>query len=274
LYAALAASQPGTDAAKWPANYSDLVWRLTPKAAVPAFATRAQAASLPATERAKATTALGFIPAPESSKVLLEMAQKDGRDIRQNTALWWLLNYKDSRWAGQGVDAELKQRGLYDPDKLVINESIVPPQPKESALPSVADIVKLRGDAKRGATAAGACLMCHRIKGQGVDYAPNLEAFASQQTKEVVITAIVNPSYDIAHGYDGFELVLQDGRKIDGVVLGWGNPTIVQSTGGVIQMIPAALIKERKWFGRSLMLSAEQLGLSAQQVADIAAYLK
>jgi putative heme-binding domain-containing protein len=53
-----------------------------------------------------------------------------------------------------------------------------------------------------------------------------------------------------------------------------GNPLIVQSSGGLTQMIPAKLVKERKRLGRSLMLSADQLGLTAQQVADIAAYLK
>ena len=52
-----------------------------------------------------------------------------------------------------------------------------------------------------------------------------------------------------------------------------GNPLIVQSAGGLTQMIPATLVKERKRLGRSLMLSAEQLGLG-QQVADIATYLK
>jgi putative heme-binding domain-containing protein len=57
-------------------------------------------------------------------------------------------------------------------------------------------------------------------------------------------------------------------------VLSGGNPLIVQSTGGVTQMIPSAQVRERKRLGRSLMLSAEQLGLSAQQVADIVAYLR
>ncbi len=90
----------------------------------------------------------------------------------------------------------------------------------------------------------------------------------------MVIEAIVNPSSDIAHGYEGVELTLQDGRKVHGLVLSGGNPTVVQSTGGVTQMIPAGLIKERKRLGRSLMLSADQLELSAQQVADVAAYLK
>ena len=205
---------------------------------------------------------------------MLDVAQHGGSDIKQNPALWWLINYKDSRWAGQGIDAELKRRGLYDPDTVAINEVTVPAPPEKSALPAVADIAKLRGDAKRGAVAAGACLMCHRIKGQGVDYAPALDGFASRQTRDVVITAIVNPSNDIAHGYEGAEITLTDGRKIHGLILSGGNPLIVQSTGGVTQMIPAAQVKERKRLGRSLMLSADQLGLDAQQVADIAAYLR
>ena len=48
LYAALAATQTERDAAKWPVSYADLVWRLTPRAAVPALAARAGAATLPA----------------------------------------------------------------------------------------------------------------------------------------------------------------------------------------------------------------------------------
>jgi putative membrane-bound dehydrogenase-like protein len=274
LYAALAGSQSQLDAGKWPVQYADLVWRLTPPAAAPAFAMRARDATLPAVERSKATTALGFIATREASNALLDIAEHGGSDIKQNAALWWLLNYKDSRWAGLGVDAELKRRGLYDPDTVALNEVTVPMPPEKSALPTVADIAKLRGDAKRGAVAASACLMCHRIHGQGVDYAPAIDGFASRQTRDVVITAIVNPSNDIAHGFEGAELTLTDGRKIHGLVLSDGNPTLVQSTGGVTQMIPASLIKERKRLGRSLMLSADQLGLNAQQVADIVAYLR
>ncbi|HYJ41698.1 MAG TPA: PVC-type heme-binding CxxCH protein [Steroidobacteraceae bacterium] len=274
LYTALAATQAEPDATKWTQGYSDLVWRLTPRAAVAVFAARAGATTLPAAERSKAITALGFIPTAEAANALLDIAQHGGSDIKQNPALWWLINYKDSRWAGQGIDAELKRRGLYDPDSVAISEVMVPAPTAKSALPAVTDIAKLRGDPKRGAVAAGACLMCHRIQGKGVDYAPALDGFASRQTRDVVITAIVNPSNDIAHGYEGTELTLNDGRTIHGLILSGGNPVIVQSTGGVTQMVPAGLIKERKRLGRSLMLSADQLGLNAQQVADIAAYLR
>jgi putative heme-binding domain-containing protein len=248
------------------------VWRLTPAAGVGALAQRAQSASLPVTERSKAITALGFIATREAAGALLDIASKADKDYRRNPALWWLLNYKDSRWADANVDAELKRLGLFDPDAVEFSEAIVPEAPPASF--PVAEVLKLRGDAKRGATAAAACQMCHRINGQGAEYAPDLTGFGSRQTREVVINAIVNPSSDIAHGYEGWEVTLTDGRKIYGLVRSGGNPMIVESAGGLVQMIPTKLVKGRRWLGRSLMLSADQLGLSAQQVADIAAYLR
>jgi putative heme-binding domain-containing protein len=274
LYAALSATRPDRDPANWPTSYADLIWRLTPPDAVSAFAARATASALEPRERTKAMTALGFIPTKAAADALLDIAQHGDADIKENPALWWLINYKDSRWAGFGVEAELKRRGLYDPDAVEINEITVPAPPHESALPPIAAIARLNGDRQRGAEAARACLMCHRVGDQGVDYAPALDGFASRQTKEVVITAIVDPSSDIAHGYEGTELMLRDGRKIHGLVLSSGNPVIVQSTGGAIQMIPASLIQQRQRLGRSLMLSADQLGLTPQQIADIVAYLE
>jgi putative heme-binding domain-containing protein len=272
LYEALAKGQAQRDASKWPNSYSDLVWRLTPAAGVNALKQRAQSDGLPATERTRAITALGFIETGDAVTALLDIAQKTGGDFRSNPALWWLVNYKDTRWASAGVDAELKKRGLFDPDNVQINEVTVPEAP--AAVLSVANVLKLKGDPKRGATASVACQMCHRIAGNGAEYGPDLTGFASRQTREVVVNAIVNPSSDIAHGYEGAEITLTDGRKIHGMVLSAGNPLIVQSTGGVIQMIPAPMVKERKRLGRSLMLSADQLGLNAQQIADVVAYLK
>lgn len=274
LYAALGEAAPGADATKWPRRYSDLVWRLTPRAAVPAFVARAKASSLPVSERNKAITAIAYVPTREASEAMLGFATGEPLDLRQNQAFRWLLNQHDSLWKGFGIMAELKQRGIYDPEAVTLSESIIPPQPSPSTLPPVSEIAKLRGDAKRGAAAGAACLMCHRIGGQGTDYAPVLDGFGRRQTTEVVIGAIVNPSDEIAHGFEGWELVLKDGRRIDGILLSDGDPKVILSSGGLMQMVPQNLVEQRRWFGRSLMLSAEQLGLTAQQVADIAAWLR
>lgn len=273
IYTALKSSAPGADATKWPASYANLIWRLTPKGAEAAFAARAAAASLPERERVAAVTALGFTPTKEASTALLDLAQK-GSGMAKTHAMWWLLNYKDSRWGGQGIDAELKSRGIYDPATIRVGPVTVP-EPAPTKLPSVSEIAALRGNARKGATTAQACLLCHRIADKGIDYGPDLTAFAKSQTPEIVINAIVNPSADIAHGFEGVQVTLRDGGTVHGVLLSGGDPLIVQSTGGTTQMIPANLARGRpQSLGRSLMLSADQLGLSAQDVADITAYLR
>ena len=272
IYAALAAAAPDRDPAKWPASYANLIWRLTPAGAEPAFAARALASSLPEADRIAAVTALGFIPTRESASALLGLAQRGTGRVKDN-ALWWLLNYRNLRWKDFGIDAALKERGLYDAAAVTVAPSVVPPA-APSKFPPVAEIATLRGDAARGAERAQACLLCHRIGDKGTDYAPALTGFARTQAAQVVINAIVNPSSEIAHGYDGSEISLRDGTVVHGLVIGLGDPLVVQSMGGVTQMIPADRIRSRTPLGRSLMLSAEQLGLTPTDVADIVAYLK
>ncbi len=272
LYAAMAAAQTEKDPLKWTSAYAQLVWRLTPADAAPAFAARAAATTLSDEERLAATTALGYIPTKSAAFAVLDLAQKATGKV-QTAALWWTLNYKDSRWAAHNLNTELKERGLYDPAKVKITASVIEPQPP-TKLPSVAQLALIKGDATRGAGLSAACLMCHRIGDQGAEYAPNLTGFASRQTTEVVINSIVNPSSDIAHGYEGTEFLLKDGTIIHGLALTAGDPAVVQTMGGATQMIPAEKIKSRKRLTRSLMMSAEQLGLGAQEVADVVAYLK
>lgn len=272
LYSALASSQTEKDAAKWPSTYSDLVWKLTPAEAVPAFRARASATALTEPERLGAVTALGFIPTKDAATALLDLAQSD-KGMVQSHALWWLLNYKDTRWKEHGLNAELKSRGLYDPATVTISPSLVP-APEPSKLPSVEAIAALKGDVQRGSNVGQTCYLCHRVGDKGVEYAPSLTGWASRQTTDVVINAIVNPSADIAHGYSGTEITLKDKIVIHGLLLSAGDPLIVESMAGLRQLIPNDRVESRKQLGRSLMLSADQLGLSAQDVADVVAWLK
>jgi putative heme-binding domain-containing protein len=271
IYAALAATAPSANAATWSPAYANLVWRLTPRGAEGAFAARAAAEKLPEADRLAAVTALGFIPSREAVMALLDLAEK-AKGAVKNHAFWWVINYKDIRWKEFGVDAALKQRGLYDPSAATIAEMLVPAAPETKLV--VADIAKLTGNVANGEAAAARCLVCHRIGDQGVDYAPALTGFAKAQTTEVVINAIVNPSAEIAHGYEGTQVTLKDGSVVHGLMLSSGDPLVIQSMGGVTQLIPGSKVRNKSQLGRSLMLSADQLNLSAQEVADVVAYLK
>ena len=86
--------------------------------------------------------------------------------------------------------------------------------------------------------------------------------------------SLVDPSADISHGYEAMEIKTKDGKTIHGLVYKDHDPLIVASMGGLTQLVPKEKLASKKPLGRSLMLSAAQLGLTAQDVADVVAYLK
>ena len=49
---------------------------------------------------------------------------------------------------------------------------------------------------------------------------------------------------------------------------------MMRSMGGVTQIIPASRVAARRRMKESLMMSAAQLGLTAQDVADLVAFLR
>ena len=271
LYTALAASSGA--ALQWTSQFAWLAWRLHPPQAIPDFKTRALAASLPDAERKRALTAIAFNDTKPAADAMLDIAAKTDKAVRAE-ALWWLLHKKDSQWKEHGLAAALKERGIYDPDKIELTSIVVPEPPKISQPLTAAAVAKLKGDAKRGAQIATACHACHRIGNDGAEYAPNLTGWASRQPLDVVVRSIAEPSADIAHGFAGHELTLKDGTVIHGLLLADADPVIIMSTGAITQTVPKDRIRAKKPLGRSLMLSAEQMGMGPQELADVIAFLR
>jgi putative heme-binding domain-containing protein len=135
-------------------------------------------------------------------------------------------------------------------------------------------MVKLKGDAARGQTRVAVCYTCHKIGATGVDFGPDLTAFGKLQPAEVITTGIVKPSADLSHGFEGREVKTKDGLTITGMVLSDGDPLIIKCMGGLVQTIPRAKIASVNKMTRSLMYEPQLLGLDAQGIADIVAYLK
>lgn len=261
--------QPG-EPAKWSDTFARLTWRLMPEAAVPSLKTRAAAATLSPEQRKLALDSLAFIPSKASAEALMELAVDDSP--LRDPARWWLVNRSEGEWASFGLKPELEKRGLIEKPVALVGMT-VPEKPK-STLFSVADVMALTGDAARGKIAAGRCVLCHQIDGTGPEYGPTLKGFGSRQPPEVVARGIVEPSFDISHGFEGTAILLKDGKWIDGRVIADGNPVVIASTGGFTQKVPKKEIASRKDLNRSLMLSADQLGMSAQDVADVVEWMK
>ena len=156
----------------------------------------------------------------------------------------------------------------------MLKEAIIPPPSADLPTLSTEEITRLTGDAARGKETAARCQMCHNIGGTGAELGPNLDGWGRGKSSEVIATAIVNPNAEVAFGYDGTELKTKDGLTIQGVLIKQGDPLMMRSMGGVTQVIPADRVATRRRIPGSLMMSAAQLGLTAQDVADLVAFLK
>jgi putative membrane-bound dehydrogenase-like protein len=260
------------DPLKWSNQFAWLAWRLHPAQSVVDFKVRALSASLDDANRKRALTAIGYNATQEAADAMLEVAAKTDKAVKAE-ALWWLLNRKDSSWKDFGVNAALKARGIYDPEAVELTGATIPAA--EAPKFTVADVLALKGDVTRGGEKfASVCSSCHRAGDVGTEYAPSLNGWAKRQTTEVFLNSVINPSADIAQGFNGTQIKLKSGDEIHGLVLSEGDPLIVQSAGGLTQTVPRNRIAERKGLGRSLMLSADQLGLTPQDLADLNAWLK
>jgi putative heme-binding domain-containing protein len=116
--------------------------------------------------------------------------------------------------------------------------------------------------------------MCHQLNHQGVEFGPSLQGWGLSQPTDIIAQSILEPSKDIAHGFEGTEIITKDGIKIHGMVLTEGDILIVRSMGGLTQFVSKDRIASRRKMDRSLMMSATMLGMTAQDVADLAAYLR
>ncbi len=265
-----------TEAAGPPEQWDDktawIAWRLGAPSSVAALTERARSAALPPDERSRAVTALAFVRAPAAAEAMVTLAG-DVQFALRGDAVWWCLNRMGNEWRGHGVQEALKERGIYDPEGVEIQASKVPPAPPVELGFSVADVLALTGDAARGAVRAGTCYTCHKIGAMGVEYGPDVRAFAAAQSPGAVIEAILHPSKSISHGYEG-HTVVTDAGEIDGVVLSRGDPVIVQSQGGLMQLVPKSRVKKIHRLEGSLMWPPQMYGLDAQGLADLVAWLR
>jgi len=256
---------------EWNDGFAHLTWRLHPAAAVPELQQRAASAKLTPAQRKLALDTLAFIPEASAAKAVLALAKDKDSPIHADI-MWWLIKRSTDEWSTFGIAEELKKEGIFDPESAKLVTIVTPP-----AIPSTVkldDVLKLKGNAKNGVSLVTRCVMCHQINGQGVEFGPSLDGWGLSQPSEIIAQALIDPSKDIAHGYDGVELILKDGTIIHGMLLTEGDIMIVRSMGGQNQFVPKSRIKTRNKLTRSMMLSAAQLALSAQDVADIVAYLR
>lgn len=273
IWKSLKTSLNQSDVLSWTDSFARITWRLWTTAALEDLKTRALSDKLSIEQRLFAIESIAFIDDAKAPDALFKLSKQIEVKEIQDVILGWITRQGLTQWSKYNIKDRLKESGIYDPESITLYPVQVPKLLKESPY-TVEDVAKLTGDPEKGKTAILRCTMCHEVNGVGPNFGPRLEGWAIKQTKGATITAIVYPSRGIAHGFKGTEFTLKDGTVIQGITEVNGDPTTVLSQGGVSQTIPGSRIKNKSNMKRSLMLSADQLGLTAQDVADIVAYMK
>jgi putative membrane-bound dehydrogenase-like protein len=271
VWAALKKAGNSPPAEEWSDAFAQATWRLRPVAAIEDVKTRALSAKLSAPQRKLAVDTLAFTNDPAAAHAMLTVA-KDKDSPVHGDSMWWLINRSTNDWADYNIAGELKAQGIFDPKAIKLVTIEIPPAPESHV--KLEEVLKLTGNPKNGSSLIVRCVMCHQINDQGVEFGPSLQGWGLSQPTDIIAQAIIDPSKDIAHGFDGVEILTKDGIKIHGQVLAEGDVFIVRSMGGQTQFVPRNRIAKRTKMERSMMLSATQLGLTAQDIADIVAYMR
>ncbi|MCZ6793110.1 MAG: c-type cytochrome, partial [Planctomycetota bacterium] len=155
--------------------------------------------------------------------------------------------------------------------------SLLPPPPSKDnrPLPPVADLVRREGESTRGAAHfEKLCMNCHRAKGRGKEFGPDLSEIGDKLGKDALFVSILDPNAGISFNYEGVELTLATGDVVVGIVVSETDALLtLQSAGGIVTEYAKTKVLERRRLNRSIMPTDLQRNLTAQELVDLVEYL-
>lgn len=139
---------------------------------------------------------------------------------------------------------------------------------------SIENISTLEGDAHKGlAIFQSYCSSCHMVGDEGKDIGPALTSIRKKYGLDGLLDAIIHPSAGMSFGYESWLITKNDGSTVFGFLQADGDMVTMKDMAGQMVTIPASDIASRKQFETSVMPEPRALGLSKQDVADVADYL-
>lgn len=176
------------------------------------------------------------------------------------------------------VDAETRWRYLRPNNPMyALAEKIFgkPSTDRAAVITNYADAVKMKGDATKGHLIfSTVCIACHRLKGEGVDVAPDITDVKIKE-KEALLSDILDPNRMVEARWMAYQIDTKDGRMVSGIVSGETSSEVtIKMAGGITEAIPRTNIAKMKCLDASLMPVGLEAGIGKEQMADLLAFLK
>jgi putative heme-binding domain-containing protein len=145
-------------------------------------------------------------------------------------------------------------------------------------LPSVSQLIKMSGDATRGAAVFRrenvGCIKCHQVHGEGIDFGPNLSEIGTKLGKDALFESILDPSAGISFGYEAWQIELKNGDEAYGLITSeTADEVVMKAVGGVSTNYKKVDIAKRTKQKLSIMPAGLQQNMSAQELVDVVEYL-
>ena len=176
------------------------------------------------------------------------------------------------------VDAETRWRYLRPNNPLYsLAEKIFgkPSADRAAVITDYEAALKMKGDATKGHQIfSTVCIACHRLKGEGVDVAPDITDVRIKE-KEALLSDILDPNRMVEARWMAYQIDTKDGRTIGGLIAGETTTEVtMKMAGGITDVVPRSNIKSMKCLDQSLMPVGLEAGITKEQMADLLAFLK
>ena len=147
---------------------------------------------------------------------------------------------------------------------------------RKSVIQKYEAALTLEGDAVKGKVVfQNNCIICHQVRGQlGLAFGPDLGT-VHNWTAEGIMISILDPNLSISHGYDMWDVVLNNGTSMQGIISAeTPNAITLTNQGGVKATIARQNIKSLKTMGVSAMPVGLEKKIDKQQMADLLTFLR
>jgi putative heme-binding domain-containing protein len=187
---------------------------------------------------------------------------------------------RDIQYRQQILDRAMKSES---PEVRDLFERFLPEEKRIKRLGSVVQpeqILALNGDADRGRKLffegpGVQCRNCHRVGGKGTEVGPDLDLVGKKHDRAAILDNILNPSRLIEPKYVTYLLETKRGQAYTGLLVSKdANKVVLKDTTAKLIEVPAGDVEVLAPQAKSLMPELLLRDLTAEQVADLTAFLQ
>lgn len=141
-------------------------------------------------------------------------------------------------------------------------------------------LLEMTGDAKRGRERfldgqSMQCSLCHRVQGSGRSVGPDMDGIGKKRSRLELLESVLDPSKVIDPKYRSHQVLNTDGQLVSGLLVrDTATEMVIRSADGRNHRISKDEIESRRVQAESLMPNGLAGDMTAQEVADLLAFLE